>query len=43
MHLPERTGNLRIVQQALRHRNISTTLVHTHQPDEAVRAAMEAI
>ena len=43
MHLLERTGNLRIVQQALRHRHISTTLVYTHQPDEAVRAAMEAI
>ena len=43
MHLLERTGNLRIVQQALRHRNIATTLIYTHQPDEAVRAAMEAI
>jgi integrase/recombinase XerC len=43
MNLLERTGNLRIVQQALRHRNIATTLIYTHQPDEAVRAAMEAM
>lgn len=43
MHLLQRTGNLRIVQQALRHRNIATTLVYTHQPDEALRAALEVI
>ena len=43
IHLLERTGDLRIVQQALRHRNIATTLVYTHQPDEALRAAVEAM
>ena len=43
IHLLERTGDLRIVQQALRHRNIATTLIYTHQPDEALRAAVEAM
>jgi len=43
MHLLQRTGNLRIVWQALRHRNIATTSVYTHQPDEAPRPALEAM
>jgi len=42
-HLLERTGNLRTVQEALRHRNIATTVRYTHQPSEAVAEALEAL
>ena len=42
-HLLERTGNLRTVQEALRHRNIATTVRYTHQPSEALAEALEAI
>ena len=42
-HLLERTGNLRTVQEALRHRNIATTVRYTHQPSEALAEALEAL
>jgi len=42
-HLLERTGNLRTVQEALRHRNIATTVRYTHQPSEALTEALEAL
>ncbi len=42
-HLLERTGNLRTVQEALRHRNIATTVRYTHQPSEALTEALEAM
>ena len=37
------TGNLRLVQQALGHRSIASTLRYTHVPSEALKAALEAI
>jgi len=42
-HLLERTGNLRTVQEALRHRHIATTVTYTHQPSEALTEALEAL
>jgi integrase/recombinase XerC len=42
-HLLERTGNLRTVQEALRHRNIATTVRYTHQPSEVLTEALEAL
>jgi len=42
-HLLERTGNLRTVQEALRHKNIATTVRYTHQPSEALAEALEAL
>ena len=42
-HLLERTGNLRTVQEALRHRHVSTTVRYTHQPSEALAEALEAM
>jgi len=42
-HLLERTGNLRTVQEALRHRHIATTVRYTHQPSEALTEALEAL
>ncbi len=42
-HLLERTGNLRTVQEALRHRSIATTVRYTHQPSEALTEALEAL
>jgi len=42
-HLLERTGNLRTVQEALRHRNIGTTTLYTHQASEALAEALEAL
>ena len=41
--LLERTGNLRTVQEALRHRSIATTVRYTHQPSEALTEALEAL
>jgi len=38
-----RTGNLRTVQEALRHRSIATTVRYTHQPSEALTEALEAL
>jgi len=42
-HLLERTGNLLTVQEALRHRNISTTVRYTHQPSETLTEALESM
>ena len=42
-HLLERTGNLRTVQEALRHKHIATTVRYTHQPSEALAEALEAL
>ena len=38
-----KTGNLRLVQQALGHRSIASTLRYTVVPSEALRAALEAV
>jgi integrase len=37
------TGNLKLVQRALGHRNISTTLKYAHVLDDEVSAALEAL
>lgn len=41
--LLDRTGNLKTVQEALRHKNISTTTIYTHQPSETLQNALEAL
>jgi len=37
------TGNLRLVQQALGHRSIASTVRYTHIPSDTLRAALEAV
>ena len=37
------TGNLRLVQQALGHKSISSTVRYTQVPTEALKAALEAV
>ena len=36
------TGNLKLTQKALGHRDIKSTLVYAHALDEGLRAALEA-
>ena len=43
VRLLERTGNLRLVQQALGHRSIASTLRYTRVSDARLRAALEAV
>ena len=37
------TSNLRLVQQAMGHRSIASTLRYTHVPSEIQKAALEAV
>ena len=37
------TGNIRLVQQALGHRSLASTLRYAQVPSEALRAALEAV
>jgi integrase len=41
--LLRKTGNLKLVQRALNHRNIKTTLKYAHVLDDEVAAAMESV
>jgi integrase len=41
--LLRKTGNLKLVQQALNHRNIKTTLKYAHVLDDEVAAGIEAV
>jgi integrase len=38
-----KTGNLRLVQQALGHRSIASTIRYTRVPTAALKAALEAV
>jgi len=43
VRLLERTGNLRLVQEALGHRSIASTLRYTRVSEAGLRMALEAI
>ncbi len=42
-HLYSRTGNILVVQRALDHRDLSTTLIYTHLVDGELEDALERL